>query len=175
MKRQKHKKKKTYDGKKENWKEDHLHIQDLLQKYTLNSTKSLYRPIVAIYMYYKIEILEIPPINKNRVIIHESVTYKDLPDKQIIRKALKITTLLMQAAITLWYPVTVPETLNLTVWDYIDDLSKHTTKKVMPMQKNKLHNKTEWLSLYTTLLQNSVLLETNWLLQTLNLFYFIQV
>ena len=41
--------------------------QHLLETYTLNSTKSLYRPIVAIYKYYEIEILELPPINKKGV------------------------------------------------------------------------------------------------------------
>ena len=45
--------------------------QHLLERYTLNSTKSLYRPIVAIYKYYEIEILELLPINKKGVIIPE--------------------------------------------------------------------------------------------------------
>ena len=64
------------------------------------------------------------------MIIPEPVTFKDLPDKEIIREALKITTPLMQAAI--YFMVSSGcarrETLNLTVQDYIDALSEYTTK-----------------------------------------------
>ena len=104
--------------------------QHLLEKYTLNTVKSKYRPIVAIYKYFEIEVLDIPPINKKGAITPEPIQFKDLPDKEIIRKAINIGTPIMKAAIYFMASSGCArrETLNLTIQDYIDALKEYTNK-----------------------------------------------
>ena len=104
--------------------------QYLLGKYAFNSALSMYRPIVSIYKYYEIEILDIPSINKKSVNLTEPVTFKDLPDKEIIRQAINIASPLVKAAIYFMASSGCArrETLNLTIGDYINSLSDYTNK-----------------------------------------------
>ena len=102
----------------------------LLVNYTLNGTLSIFRPIVAIYKYYEIEIFELPPINTKTARTARPIDFNDLPDKEIIRKAVSITTPLMKAII---YFIASSgcarrETLNLTMGDYINAFSEYTKK-----------------------------------------------
>lgn len=102
----------------------------LLENYSLNGALAIYRPITAIYKYYEIEIFNLPPINKKNVNSAQPVQFSDLPDKEIIRKAVNIASPLMSAVI---YFIASSgcakrETLNLTIQDYIDALSDYTKK-----------------------------------------------
>lgn len=104
--------------------------QFLLETYSLNTAQSLFYPILVIYKYYEIEILYLPKINKKGARTPEPIQFKDLPDKEIIRKAINIATPVMRSVI---YFMTSSgcarqETLNLTIGDYIDALSEYTNK-----------------------------------------------
>ena len=131
--------------------------QYLLEKYTLNSVKSKYRPIVAIYRYYEIEVLDMPPINKKGAIVPEPVTFKDLPDKEIIREAINIAQPLMKAAI--YFMVSSGcarrETLNLTIQDYIDALSEYTNKTNIYEIINELGHNCEVIPTFNVLRQKT--------------------
>ena len=105
--------------------------QFLLDNYCLNTAHSFFQPIIFIYKYCEIEILDMPKINKKGVKTPEPITFKDLPDKEIIRKAIEISNPTMKAIIYFMASSGCArrETLNLTIKDYIDALSEYTTKK----------------------------------------------
>jgi len=102
--------------------------QHLIENYTLNTVKTNMSPILSIYKYYEIEILDIPRINKKAVKTAEPITFKDLPDKQVIRQALTVADPIMKAVIYFMASSGCArrETLNLTIGDYIDALSEYT-------------------------------------------------
>lgn len=102
----------------------------LLEQYCFNTYYSFFYPIVVIYKYYEIEIGDLPKINKKGIITSDPVQFKDLPDKEIIRKAIDVAIPVMKSAI--YFMVSSGcarrETLNLTIGDYIDALSEYTNK-----------------------------------------------
>ena len=104
--------------------------QYLLENHTYNSARTFFSYLLATYKYFEIEILAIPPINEKGVTKPEPVTFKDLPDKEIIRNAVKIANPVISAII--YFMVSSGcarrETLNLTIKDYIDALSEYTDK-----------------------------------------------
>ena len=104
--------------------------QHLIDNHPINSVRSMYNPITAIYKYFEIEILDMPKINTKAVKTPEPITYKDLPDKEVIRKAIDIAPPIIKAII--YFMVSSgcarTETLNLTVQDYINALAEYTTK-----------------------------------------------
>lgn len=105
--------------------------QYLLENYTLNTARTMLSPILTLYRYYEIEIPDIPNINKKAVNTPEPITFKDLPDKEVIRQAINIATAQMKPIIYFMASSGCArrETLNLTIQDYIDALSEYTTKK----------------------------------------------
>ena len=105
--------------------------QHLIENYALNTVKATMRPIIAIYKYYEIEILDIPQINPKSVKTPEPITFKDLPDKEIIRQAINISDPRMKAIIYFMASsgCARTETLNLTIGDYVDALSEYTQEK----------------------------------------------
>ena len=74
--------------------------------------------------------MELPRINKKGVKTSKPVTFKDLPDKEVIRNAIKISNTTMTAIILFMASSGCArrETLNLTIQDYIDALSEYTNK-----------------------------------------------
>ena len=104
--------------------------QYLLENYTLNSTHIFFYPILSIYKYYEIEIIDLPKINRKGIDTPEPIRFKDLPDKEIIRKAINIATPTMKPIIYFMASSGCArrETLNLTIGDYIHALSDYTTK-----------------------------------------------
>ena len=56
--------------------------QYLLENYCLNTVKSTFHPIMHIYKYYEIEIMNLPKINKKGAKTTEPITFKDLPTKE---------------------------------------------------------------------------------------------
>lgn len=104
--------------------------QYLLDNYSLNTAKSLFQPILIIYKYFEIEVFELPKINRKSVKLAKPIEFKDLPDKEIIRNALKIATPIMRAIILFMVSSGCArrETLNLTIEDYIYSLSEYTSE-----------------------------------------------
>lgn len=90
----------------------------------------MFNPITAIYKYYEIEILDIPKISHKSIKTKEPITFKDLPDKEVIRKAIDIAPPAIKPIIYFMASsgCARTETLNLTINDYINALSEYTKK-----------------------------------------------
>ncbi len=104
--------------------------QHMIENYALNTVKTTFIPILSIYKYYEIEIVDIPRMNTKGIKTPEPITFKDLPDKTIIRKALSVANPRMTAIIYFMASSGCArrETLNLTIQDYINALSDYTNK-----------------------------------------------
>ena len=104
--------------------------QYLLGIYTLHTARTFFGRVVSTYRYFEIEIHDLPPINKKGVNKPAPVTFKDLPDKEIIRNAVKISNPVVTAIIYFMASSGCArrETLNLTIKDYIDALDEYTNK-----------------------------------------------
>ena len=87
----------------------------------LSTVKSFYR-------YFEIEIHNMPGLNKKNSNLPVPISFKDLPDKEVIRQSLEITTPLLQAAILFMASsgCSRKETLNLTIQDYLDSVQEYT-------------------------------------------------
>lgn len=96
---------------------NHLH-----QEYLDNTAKNHFSRILSIYRHYEIEIHELPPISRNNIRLQTPINFKDLPDKDIIKQAAKITTPLMRALILLMSSSGCArrEVMNMTIQDYLN-------------------------------------------------------
>lgn len=104
--------------------------QYLIDNYPINTVRTMFNPITAIYKYYEIEILNLPKLSINSVKTKEPITFKDLPDKEVIRKAVDIAPSSIKPIIYFMASsgCARTETLNLTIGDYINALSEYTKK-----------------------------------------------
>ncbi len=104
--------------------------QHMIENYSLSTVKTTLSPIISIYKYYEIEIVQLPKMNTKGIKTPEPIVFKDLPDKTIIRKALSISNPRMSAII--YFMVSTGcarrETLNLTIQDYVNALRDYTDK-----------------------------------------------
>ena len=107
--------------------------QHLLEKYALNTAKTHMMSIIKFYKFYDIEIYELPKINEKSVEKPSPIYFKDLPDKEIIREALRIVSPEMKAIILFICSSGCgrAETLSLTIQDYIDALSEYLPNRKM--------------------------------------------
>ena len=104
--------------------------QYLVENYSLNTVKTMFQPILAIYKYYEIEILELPKLNPKQVKKSEPVQFKDLPDKEVLREVISVANVRMVAIILFMCSSGCArrETLNLKIKDYIAALGEYTDK-----------------------------------------------
>lgn len=104
--------------------------QYLIENFAYHTVRSNFTPILSIYRYFEIEILDLHRVNQKGVKKSAPITYADLPDKEIIRSALKIASPMMRAIICFMVSsgCASRETLNLTIGDYIEALSDYTDK-----------------------------------------------
>lgn len=102
----------------------------LLDNYAYNSFRTFFGPIVNIYRYYDIEIYDLPRLNHKSIKKSKPLNFRDLPDKEIIRKAIGISSPLIRAVILFMCSsgCAVQETVNLTVGDYLKSISDYTDK-----------------------------------------------
>ena len=104
--------------------------QYLLDNFSLNTVKAMFTPILVIYRYYEIELFELPPINKKAANTSAPIQFEDLPDKEIIRKAVDVATPTIKPIILFMASSGCArmETLNLTIGDYIEAVSEYTSE-----------------------------------------------
>lgn len=102
----------------------------LIETHPLNTVRTYFHKITSIYDYYEISIGPLPRVNKKSYTTPEPIQFKDLPDKEIIREAINISTPVMKAIILFMTSsgCARTETLNLTIQDYINSLQDYTTK-----------------------------------------------
>ena len=96
--------------------------QYLIKNYKKNTVQGYFNSIKSIYLFYEIEIGDLPPLNRKSVKTPEPVNYVDLPTKDIIKKALRIADIRMKAIILFMSSsgCAKKETLNLTIQDFIN-------------------------------------------------------
>lgn len=107
--------------------------QYLLENYALNTVKLVMINVIKFYKFYDVEIYELPKINEKSIQKPQPIYFSDLPDKEIIRKALGIASPVMKAAILFISSsgCARAETLSLTIQDYIDALSEYLPQRNM--------------------------------------------
>lgn len=96
-----------------------------------SSAKSYFRRILTFYKHFEIEIHELPQLSTKKAKKAKVITFKDLPDKEIIKRALKISGPLMQAVILFMSSsgCAKAETLNLKISDFIDATKEYHLKE----------------------------------------------
>ena len=102
----------------------------LLDNFAYNSFRTFFSPIVNIYKYYEIEIFTLPKMNHKSIKRSKPLKFHDLPDKEIIREAINISSPLIKAVILFMCSsgCAVQETVNLTVGDYLKSIRDYTDK-----------------------------------------------
>lgn len=93
----------------------------LYDNYAYSTAKSRFSKLLAFYKHFEIEIHQLPKISTiNAEKTH--MGFKDLPDKDLIKRALKITNSAMRAIILFMSSSgsARAETRNLTIQDFID-------------------------------------------------------
>ena len=110
--------------------------QYLVENYAKNTFHSNFVPILVIYGFHEIELHKLPSISETNMEKAVPITYKDLPDKEIIRAALDIAPPVMKAAIlfTLSSGTARAETMSLTIEDYMKATEEyHQTNDIVEM------------------------------------------
>jgi len=107
----------------------------------LSSANKYLTTVKGFYTHHEIEIHQLPAFNKKTGNISEPIQYADLPDKEIIQKALEISQPVMKAVILFQLSTGMAkvDTLKLTISDFIKatyDYHK-TTDIEMALQKLK--------------------------------------
>ena len=107
--------------------------QYLIENYSKKSINTYFNPIIMIYNYYEIELQPLPKIDTRRLKQSPPISYKDLPDKDVIRAALNIASPVMKPLILFMVSsgCAKAETLNLTIQDYINATREyHNTNNI---------------------------------------------
>lgn len=99
----------------------------LMENYLKNTVDIYFRVVLSIYNYFEIEIGKLPGVDHRSFNNPTPITFKDLPDKDVIRAALEISNPVMKALILFMSSsgCARTETLNLTVQDYIDSVKEY--------------------------------------------------
>lgn len=88
----------------------------------ISSVKTYLSVVKSFYYYHEIEIYHLPPINHKNAEVSEPITYKDLPDKEIIRYAYELSIPVMRAVILFLASTGMSkvDALKLTIQDFIE-------------------------------------------------------
>ena len=94
----------------------------IYENYLVGSARIMFSKILTIYKHYDIEIHQLPNYSMKNVNQNKPITFKDLPDHEIIKKALDISNTRMRAIILFISSSGCSriETLNFTIQNYID-------------------------------------------------------
>ena len=102
----------------------------LHEKYLVSTAKVYFQRIVSLYHHFEIEIHNLPPLSTKSGNIPKPITYEDLPTKEIIKNAIKISNPLMKSIILFMSSSGCArrETLNLTIDDFISATKEYHEK-----------------------------------------------
>lgn len=95
----------------------------LQDNYMHNTAKKNFGRVTTFYRHHEIEIHQLPPFNEKNSNFPEAITFDKLPDKEIIKHALKITKSPVMRAIILFMSSSgcaMAETLNLKIKDFLE-------------------------------------------------------
>lgn len=112
----------------------------LAEKYLKNYVKNTFSRILTIYKHYEIEIHELPPLSQKNFNQPNPISYKDLPDKDILAIALEISKPVMKSILLFMSSsgCARKETLSLRIQDFIDATIDYHTP---PTQRKPGHTK----------------------------------
>lgn len=130
--------------KKRKLKQRLINYRNYLYEHHVKSTADLkFALIKTFYKHYEIEIHDLPALNKKNIKLSEPLKFKDLPDKELIKKALKIANPLMRAIILFMSSsgCARAETLSLTVQDYIDATREYHNSNDILQAVKIMHDK----------------------------------
>lgn len=100
--------------------------QYLYNNYMVSTAKMNFSKIQTIYRHYELELFKLPPISSKQ---NEDtpIQFKDLPDREIIRKALGVANPLHRAVILFMSSsgCAAAETLNLKISDFLESVSEY--------------------------------------------------
>ena len=99
----------------------------LIENYQKRTVETYFRVIISVYHYFEIEIGPLPMVHERSYQKTAPITFKDLPDKDIIRASLEIATPVMKPIILFMSSSGCArrETLNLTIRDYMKSLQEY--------------------------------------------------
>ena len=99
----------------------------LYKRYLQPTAKRYFTCICTIYRDYDIEIQKLPPISKVNINSSKPINYTDLPDEEIIKKALNISNTKTRALILFLCSSGCgrAETCNLKIQDYINATKRY--------------------------------------------------
>ena len=99
----------------------------LTENYKKNYVKSVMTKVLTLYTTYGLEIPKLPRQSMKNMNESTPISYKDLPDKEIIRESLKISKPLMKAIILFMSSsgCARTETLNITIQEFIESTSHY--------------------------------------------------
>lgn len=102
----------------------------LYQEYVKRTAENKFSLIKTFYTHYEIEIHELPNINKKNIRLSPPINFKDLPDKQLIKQALKLANPFMRAVILFMSSsgCARAETLSITIKDYLEATRQYHNK-----------------------------------------------
>ena len=102
----------------------------LNQHYKKNYAKSTLSKIITVYNHYELEVHKLPRVSSKNYIEATPITYADLPDKEIIKKAYELSDNFMKALILFMTSSGCArnETLNITIKDFITATSDYHHK-----------------------------------------------
>ena len=110
-----------------------INFRNWLQNNFLNNTaKKNFGRITTFYRHHEIEIHQLPPFNEKNSTFPEAITFDKLPDKEIIKHALKITKSPVMRAIILFMSSSgcaMAETLSLKIEDFIEATKSYHNEK----------------------------------------------
>ena len=115
----------------------------LTVNYRKNYAKTTFSRIVTLYRHYDIEVHDLPTQSSKNFNESPPITYNDLPDKSIIKKALRKSDSQMKAIILFMASSGCArrETLNLTISDFINATGEYHNsneiEEVLKTLKNK--------------------------------------
>ena len=99
----------------------------LQERYKYSTIKVIFTRIQTFYKHYEIEIGFIPQLNQKAVIKSETITYDDIPSKELLSECIGYANPLMKAIILFMTSSGCArrETLNLTINDFIEATSEY--------------------------------------------------
>ena len=124
-----------------------ISFRNWLQNNFLNNTaKKNFGRILTFYRHHEIEIHTLPPFNEKNSTFPEAITFDKLPDKEIIKHALKITKSPVMRAIILFQSSSgcaMAETLDLTINSFIEATSDYHNETDIYKVINKLKERND--------------------------------
>lgn len=121
-----------------------INYRNYLYEHYVKSTAELkFALIKTFYKHHEIEIHDLPAVNKKNIKLSEPLKFKDLPDKELIKKTLKIANPLMRAIILFMSSsgCARAETLSLTIQDYLDATKEYHNTNDLSKAVQLMHDK----------------------------------